>query len=115
MWLMDRPPANKSPEYKAWYQMNRVWGGCVDPSWRWVKGDYDGNNKAFNRFRQCVGLRPKGHVLVRLDKGANFSAGNVRWGTHTESNLRRGPYRKFACARDGELLAELERRGYLIA
>ena len=114
MWLMDRPPANKSPEYKAWYQMNKVWTGLVCDNWRWRKHCYTENKKAFSRFRKFVGPRPDGKVLIRLDNTQPFQEGNVRWGTMAECNTRRNPFKKYSYSRDEELIAELESRGYKV-
>lgn len=110
---MDRPPANESPEYKAWYRMNTTHGDHVCDTWKWYKGVSD-NEERYQTFRACVGPRPKGHVLIRIEKSLPFSAGNVKWGTHSENSKLRGPMHKFACARDNELIQELERRGYKI-
>ncbi len=111
MWLIDRKPEDKSPEYKAWYRMSYTYGDQVCDTWRWYKGVSD-NRERYETFRACVGPRPAGHVLIRLEKSLPFAAGNVRWGTHNENSKLRGPMRKFSYARDNELIDELERRGY---
>ena len=108
---MDRKPADKSPEYKAWLKMNGRYGDQVCDTWRWYKGRSD-NKERYATFRACVGPRPEGHVLVRIEKSLPFMSGNVRWGTHQENSKLRGPYRKFSYARDEELIIEIERRGY---
>lgn len=105
-------PLKGTPEYRAWIKMNRTYGSDVCVCWGWYYHDAAANQRSFTDFRRCVGPRPEGHVLIRLDKSQPFGPGNVRWGTHAESNAHRGPYKKFSYSRDEELIAELERRGY---
>ncbi len=108
-------PYKNSPEYRAWLQMNRSHRNEVDESWKWIKGQEEENFSAYHKFRACVGPRPgKDFVLIRLHKEHPCSGGNVRWGTHVENSKARGPMKKFSCARDEELIAEIERRGYVL-
>ncbi len=62
----------------------------------------------YDSFRNFAGPRPGGHVLVRLDKSLPFKPGNVRWGTHSENSKSRGPMKKFSCARDEELIKDVD-------
>ena len=111
-------PYKNTSEYRAWINMNRVHGkNCIAREWWWwkgIRGVDDINKRNYDSFRNFVGPRPSGHVLVRLDKSRPFREGNVRWGTHSENSRSRGPMKKFSYSRDEELIAELERRGYKV-
>jgi len=113
-------PYKNTPEYRAWMRMNVLYSNneIAREWWWWCRegpNNFEDTNKTnYDSFRNFVGPRPAGHVLVRLDKSRPFGRGNVRWGTHKENAMSRGPFRKFSCSRDEELIAELERRGYEI-
>jgi hypothetical protein len=114
-------PWKNCAEYRAWIKMNRTYNGIVWHEWTWYKSNVQGirgaggaNHRNYHNFLNSLGPKPKGHVLIRLDKAYGFKPGNVRWGTHQENSQHRGPYRKYSYSRDEELIAELTRRGYTI-
>lgn len=112
-------PYKNSPEYRAWLQMNRVYGKnhITDDWWWWkgLRGADDINKRNYFRFFNHLGPRPRGMVLVRPDKDKPFAPGNIAWGTHSINALYRGPFKKFSCARDEELIKELRNRGYFVS
>lgn len=47
------------------------------------------NFKSFWEFLECVGYKPKGFCLDRIDNNGHYEVGNVRWVSYTESNLNK--------------------------
>jgi hypothetical protein len=83
----------RTPEHIAWVNMiqsckhSKPHSKCfengikVHESWQGDRGFYN--------FLACVGKRPDGHALGRIDKKGNFVPGNVKWMSWSESNKRR--------------------------
>ena len=121
-------PEKQTPEYKIWKHINALCAGQsskqnrkyyyargikVFEEWRFVSGDNEGNKLRYNNFLAFVGRKPEGNVVLgRVDKSAGFLPHNVKWMDTKEQQRGKGVYCKFSYARDEELIAELERRGY---
>lgn len=81
----------RSPEYHAYW---RAKYRCTNPNYEFYS-HYGGRGirflfTTFEQFLECVGLRPEGHSLDRINNDGNYEPGNVRWATRElQSNNRR--------------------------
>lgn len=87
----------RTPEYKAWKEMNRRCADRNRPYWH----NYGGRGisvcnewrKSFLAFLSYVGLKPSSlHSLDRYpNNDGNYEPGNVRWATRSEQAINRRP------------------------
>lgn len=48
---------------------------------------------SFEEFYICLGPRPPGYTLDRIDNDGHYEKGNVRWATRQEQNLNKRLYK----------------------
>lgn len=69
---------------------------------------------SFEEFLKEVGPRPgPEYSLDRIDNNSNYQPGNVRWATHQEQVDNQRPRKSLDNFFDDELIAALDRRGYV--
>ncbi len=80
-------------EYIAWLSMR---GRCFNPNNNWYAA-YGGRGitispefESFERFLACVGPKPKGYSLERINNDGNYEPGNIKWASASDqANNRR--------------------------
>lgn len=81
---------SRSPEYRAYIDAK---SRCTNDKHR-LWSYYGGRGikfcfASFDEFISCIGQRPEGLTLDRIDNNGNYEAGNVRWATKSEQQHNR--------------------------
>lgn len=87
----------KTPEYSSWIAMKRRCETATDKDYARYGGRgvtvYPEWSKDFAAFLAYIGPRPKGTTLDRIDPGAGYMPGNVRWASaKVQGRNRRGTF-----------------------
>ena len=93
-----------TPTYMSWSSMKQR---CKrDPHYREVSVSPE--LSSFEDFFACLGERPDGMQLDRIDSGGNYTPDNVRWATLSQQSKNRRPWRMHV---DPDRILDLSRAG----